>query len=78
MIHPLRRFWRWFAVDEQSWVPRPRCPICDREVVGYRGATVRGDGWWTGLLPTEREVLIKHCPVHGSGHKRRRRRRRPR
>ena len=60
----LKRFWRWFAVDEQSWVPRPRCPICGRKVVRYNGAHVRGDGDLRGDFPTEREVLIAHCPVH--------------
>jgi hypothetical protein len=68
VLHPLRRFWRLFAVDEESWVPHPHCPICDREVVGYAGATVRGDGGLTGYRPTEREVLIEHCPVPGHQH----------
>jgi hypothetical protein len=68
----LRGVWRWFTQTRVSWVPMPRCPICHREVVNYRGARVRGDGRWSGRLPTEREVLIDHCPVHGRRHEKRR------
>lgn len=74
--HPLRRFWRWFAKDEKSWVPRPRCPICGREVVRFNPTHFRGDRGWSGYWPTEREFLIAHCPVHRpplrEGRKRRR------
>jgi len=74
MWNPLRRFWHWFAVEEKSWVPRGRCPICFREIEGGIGR-VRGDGRFSGYAPTQREALIDHCPVHGRRRRRRRRRR---
>jgi hypothetical protein len=76
-MHPLRRMWRWFAVDEQRWVPRGHCPICHREIEGTIGA-VQGDGRFSGWAPTEREALIDHCPVHGRRRRRGRKRRRTR
>jgi hypothetical protein len=58
--------WRWLNTPK-SWIPRPRCPICGREIVGDIGR-VRDWGILNGRLPTWRDAKIARCPVHGHTH----------
>ena len=56
----------WERLRRILWAPhpreeRPRCPVCDSEVVGWPGMRDARVGYWE---PT-REELVAHCPEHG-------------